>query len=427
MIRLKFNLDILLVCGSVFVQLPLAVFLGHYYDQRIFLQTGFLVNSGLNPYQPQLITAFANPYLSGLNPIVGYPPPWPLLLGLIYHLTYNIVPNIFLYNFAAKIPLIAGNIALAYVTRTVMQRQNMSPRTVRFAWLFLLFNPFTLLTTTAWGQLDGLVAVLCVGALYLLSRGMTANAALLLALSFVLKPISLPLLGLPFLYSASKNRRKTLAALLIIAATVAALWFLPFYVAGWTVPSSQIETTSYFRMAGGMTLFSVIDVFWRTAELPLDLWFLGYLWIPVLIAGYIWVYRNPPKTMTALAKCAAVLLLLFFLSRSWLSEPNLNLLLPFLLILLGSGTLSWRSFHLSWIIPLAFLVLNASVPQLFFLVYPQIIPLKEAFDVDFGTARLAARFAVAVLWFIFASGILHSIIADGRRSFCRKSLNPAPP
>jgi hypothetical protein len=427
MVRLRFNRDILLVFASVLVQLPLAVFLGHYYDQRIFLETGYLVNSGLNPYQPHPITVFSNPHLAGLNPVVGYPPPWPLLLGLIYRLTYNFTPNLFLYNFASKIPIIIGNIALAYATKTIMQHQNMSPQTVRFAWLFLLFNPFTLLTTTAWGQFDTLTAVLCVAALYLLSKGMTAKSTLLLAVSFVLKPISFPLLGLPLLYSAPKNRRKNLVALLIIAVTVLMLWFLPFYAAGWAMPSSSANVTSYFRMAGGMTLFSVIDVFWRTADLPSGLWFLGYLWIPALTAGYIWVYRNPPKTMIALAKCAVVLLLLFFLSRTWLSEQNINLLLPFLLILMGSGTISSRTFHLAWIIPLVFLLLNASVPQLLFLVYPPIIPLKEAFDAAFGTTRLAARFAVTILWFIFASSVLYKIMSNNNCRFHRKSLNPAPP
>ena len=137
-----------------------------------------------------------------------------------------------------------------------------------------------------------------------------------------------------------------------------------------------------------MTVFNVIDVFWRTSAMPSAMWFLGYLWIPALLAGYFWVYRNPPKTLVSLSECAVVLLLLFFISRSWLSEQNINLLFPFMLILVGSGTLKPRSLHLTWIIALAFLLLNMTVPQLLFLVYPPIIPLKEAFDINFGVARL---------------------------------------
>jgi hypothetical protein len=395
---------------------PLAVFLGHYFDQRVFLDAGYLVNAGLNPYQQHAVDVFSsNSYLNGVNPVIGYPPPWTLLLGLIYRLTYNLTGNLFLYNFATKIPIIAANIALAYATKAVMQKQHMPQKTVRFAWLFMLFNPFTLLTTVAWGQFDTLVALLCVVGVYLLSQAKIAESALLLSLSLVLKPISFPLLGLPLLY-ASKATQKKAAAAAVTMAVVLALWFLPFYLFGWASPMSSDEVGSYFRLAGGMTLFNLVDVFSKTSNMPSGLLFLGYLWIPLLVAGFFWVYRRKPRSMVDLAECAVVLLLIFFLSRSWLSEQNLNLLFPFLLILVGAGILSVRRFHWAWIVPLAFLVLNASLPQLFFLVYPPVIPLKEAFDVEFGTARLAARFAVTVVWYVVALGILLKI---GSKYPCR--------
>ena len=421
MFKRLFSWDLVGVLLSVCVQLPLAIYLGHFYDQTIFLDMGYLVSSGLNPYQSQMITVFSNPYLTGTNPVIGYPPLWPLLLGGIYRLTYNLSPNLFLYNFATKIPVIISNIALAYATKTIMQNQNMPKRAVQFAWIFLLFNPFTLLTTTAWGQFDTLLAALCVVGLYFLSKGKTATSALFLSLSFVLKPISLPLLGLPLLYAAPKNSRKSIAAALIVAATVFLLWLLPFYLTGWAAPDSSADLTSFFRMAGGMTVFNILDVTQRTANMPAGLWFLGYLWIPVLLVGYFWVYRNKSKSMVALAQSAVVLLLLFFLSRSWLSEQNVNLLFPFLLLLVGAGSLRLKSFNLLWIVALVFLVLNATVPQLFFLVYPPIIPLKTAFDVDYGTARLAARFAVTLVWFIFASGILIKIVSKNRKSLNKLS------
>ena len=119
LLSLKLHSDFVAVVLSVLVQVPLAIFLGHYYDQRSLIDTGYLVSSGLNPYLSHTITVFSNPHLIGVNPIIGYPPLWPLLLGAIYRLTYNLTPNIFLYNFATKIPVIAANIALAYATKTV--------------------------------------------------------------------------------------------------------------------------------------------------------------------------------------------------------------------------------------------------------------------------------------------------------------------
>jgi hypothetical protein len=408
----RLNRDVLLVLLSVLVQLPLAVFLGHFYDERTFIDTGYLVGAGLNPYQPYFITVFSsNPYLVGTNPIIGYPPLWPLLLGLIYRLSFNVVPNLFLYNFAIKVPVIITNIALAFAVRGILQRLDVPPKRVWFAWLFLLFNPFTLLTTTAWGGFDTLIALLVVTSLYFLSTGKVWESSLLLALSVVLKPIALPLLGLPLLYKTMKNTRKNFIYVLVMLTSVAALWFLPFSIFGWAAPSSPSQVTSYFQMAGGMTLFNVAELATHATTFPSGFDFLGFLWIPALLIGYCFVYLRPPKDMRRLVEYAVGLLLIFFLSRSWLSEPNVNLLLALMLILVGFGGVSFRSFNLVWIIGLVFVVMNLALPQLFFLVYPQVMPALAVFNAQFGTARVLARFALTVLWYVLSSKILLQVMA----------------
>ena len=64
---------------SLGLQVPLAIFLGHYTDERVFMVTGYEVSSGLNPYLPHLITGvFSVPSLSGIFPSIGDPPLWPL-------------------------------------------------------------------------------------------------------------------------------------------------------------------------------------------------------------------------------------------------------------------------------------------------------------------------------------------------------------
>ena len=403
MVKLHVNRDILLVLLSILVQIRLAILLGHYYDERSFIDTGFLVSSGLNPYQPHLITVFSsNPNLTGINPIIGYPPLWPLLLGLIYRLSYNIVPNLFLYNFAIKVPVIASNIGLAYVTKNVMQRLGESEKKTRAAWLFLLFNPFILLTTAAWGEFDTLIALLCVASLYLLSKGMIGKSALLLSLSIVLKPISFPLVGLPLLFSPTKNWRKILTYILIFAVIMLTLWFLLFNLLGWMAPSSANEVTSYFRVAGGMTVFNVVEIFKNTTTLPTNLDFLGYLWIPALLLGYYIVYRNPPKTFNELAKASVGLLLIFFLTRTWLSEPNFDLVISLALLALSFKDLNFRNFAFLWVIPLVFLFLNTSFPQLFFLVSPSIISSLAQADRYIRSWRLIARFIVVLILQVFA-------------------------
>lgn len=59
----KLHCDFAAVFLSVLVQIPIAVFLGHYYDQRSFIDTGYLVSSGLNPYTSHFISVFSNPDL----------------------------------------------------------------------------------------------------------------------------------------------------------------------------------------------------------------------------------------------------------------------------------------------------------------------------------------------------------------------------
>jgi hypothetical protein len=413
---LKLHRDIVAVVLSVLIQIPLAVFLGHYYDQRSFIDTGYLVSSGLNPYIPHVITIFSNPALMGVNPIIGYPPLWPLLLGAIYRLTYNLTPNIFLYNFATKIPVIASNIALAYVTKTIMQSLNMPPKRVQFAWLFLLFNPFTLLTTTAWGEFDTLIALLCVVSLYLLSKGKIIKSSLLLSLSIVLKPISLPLIGLPLLFSTPNNRRKILLYILISSLVVVSLWFLLFNLIGWMVPSSPSQATSYFKMADSMTIFSLVEVIQNTAVLPAGLEFLGYLWIPALLIGYYFVYRNPPKSMPELAEKATLLLLIFFLTRTWLSEPNINLIIALALLTLASKDLNFRNFGFLWVIPLVFMFFNTAVPQLFFLVSPSIIPNLVQLDQSIRLWRLVGKFVVVLVWQAFAWRLVINLLGGKSKS-----------
>ncbi len=406
--------EFLTILLSILVQVPLAVFLGHYYDQRSFLDTGYLVSAGLNPYQPNNITIFSsNPLLTGINPIIGYPPLWPLLLGAIYRLTYNITPNLFLYNFATKIPVIASNIALAYTVKIMLQRLGASQRRIQLSWLFLLFNPFTLLTTTAWGEFDTLIALLCVASLFFLSKCMVTKSSLLLSLSLVLKPISLPLIGLPLLCYSSKKVKRIAITLLVALAVLLALWFLPFYFLNWIVPS---QFTAYFQMAGGMTAFSALEIFTNTGVFPVGLQFLGYLWIPALLIGYYFVYRHPPKSMVELVQAAAALMLIFFLTRSWLSEPNFNVIIALVLLAFPLKKLTFTNFTFLWVLPLAFMVFNTSFAQLFFLVSPSVIQSLAQMDLYYRGWRLIARFVVAIVFQVLAWRLVVKLLNPSKNS-----------
>ncbi len=401
--QVRANREVLIVALSLLLQVPLAVFLGHYYDDKVFMATGYLVSSGLNPYlQYDFTNVFVHPLLGGIAPSVGYPPPWPLVLGLIYRMSYAVVPNVFLYNFAIKVPIIAANIAIAYIVRNIMVSSGYSAEKARVAWLFLLFNPFVLLTTSAWGQFDSLVALLCVGSLYLLSKGRHYESALSLGIGVAAKPIALPLIVLPFLFHPKEVTTNKLRYGTVLAGVLLGGYFLPFLLMGWSLPFAPNQWDTQLLMAGGMTPFNLLEMFQASSTLPSALGFLGFLWLPALVAGCYVVYRSPPTSMKEMTQKAAGLMLIFFLTRSWLSEPNINVVLPLMLLAVKPDEMNFRNFHFLWSIPLVFMFLNLSFPQLFFLVYPSVLTSIAEVDQQIQTARLVARFAVVILWQILA-------------------------
>ena len=120
---------------------------------RIFMATGYLVGTGQNPYIAQDLSAvFHNSTFQGITTF-GYPPPWSIVLGLIYLCSYKIIPNFLFYNLAIKLPIIAANICVAYLVVSILNKLGVQEKISRRAWIFLLFNPFLLLTIIRMGAI----------------------------------------------------------------------------------------------------------------------------------------------------------------------------------------------------------------------------------------------------------------------------------
>ena len=391
------------------MQVPLAIFLGHAYDESLFMATGYFVSSGIDPYVTHPFpSVFSGFHLFGAFsslPSIGYFPPWPLLLGLIYRLSFNVIPNIFVYNFAIKVPVIAGNVCLAYLVRNIILKFSADAKKARFAWLFILFNPFVLLTTVAWGEFDTIVALFCIASLYFSIIGKSKESAASMALSVALKPIALPLVGLPLILP-SNSSRKRLEYVVIFVLVLGACYFMPFFLEGWPFPWSSSDWAAPNGMAGGLTPFNLLEIYNDSTKLPLSVSFLGYLWIPAVLLGYLVIYRNRKTSPNDVFSNAVGLVLIFFLTRSWLSETNINLILPLMLLAATTKELNFRNFHFAWIIPLVFLFLNTSFPQLFFFVYPSVLTVIAQVDQQIRNIRLWARFVVVIPWQIPAWNVV---------------------
>jgi uncharacterized membrane protein len=384
---------------SIVLQLILGLLFGHVYDMRIYMATGYLVATGQDPYIPQNLSAvFHNPAFQGMTTI-GYPPPWPLVLGLIYRLTYGLVPNFLLYNLAIKLPIIAANLGLAYLVAHVLKKLGADTAVSRRAWIFLLFNPFLLYFTTAWGQFDSLVALLTLSALLLLHNRKTALSAVLLALAISLKPTPVAVVLVVMVYLWGKPWHRLVLFLAAFTASIFLFCVAPFIIFGWDASPILLHWNAQFTVSGGMSLMTFYELVKDTYTLPGMWWLLGLVWLPAIVLGALVMSRGVHDLVDLLKKSLA-LILIFFLTRTWLSEPNLTLILPIVLILTEMGELPKLTLAAVWILPLIFTVFNTSPPQLLFPILPQLMDkLLQLMDVH-RTARLVARTIVVIPWLV---------------------------
>ena len=99
-----------------------------------------------------------------------------------------------------------------------------------------------------------------------------------------------------------------------------------------------------------------------------------------------------------LVRGSAALTLVFLLTRAWLTEPNVILVLPLVLILASLGELDRRLLTALWLIPLAFAVADASPLQLLWLTFPDAWRASVAAMGAQHDALLPLRAALVVAW-----------------------------
>ena len=389
--------DLSILTLSLGIQLSLALLFGHFYDMRIYMATGYLVATGQNPYIPQDLTAvFNNSSFQGMTSI-GYPPPWSLILGLVYRSVYAIFPNLLVYNLAIKIPIILANLGLAYLVARILTDLGTGSAAVRKAWIFLLLNPFLFYFASAWGQFDSIVALLSLLSLVFLHSGKLKSSGLILALAVSFKPTALPILLVALVYLLGKSLRPIIAYSLAFSAGLLLFCVAPFWILGWDPTPIFQGWNAHFVVGGGMSWMSFYEYLKDSYQLPGQWWLLGLAWVPAL--GIAVLALKPGNSgFVDLTKKSTALILVFFLTRAWLSEPNLILILPFVMILTSIGELNRLFLVAVCILPLVFTIFNASPPQLLFPAFPEAM-VKMLADIDgFRSARLLIRTALVIPW-----------------------------
>lgn len=399
--------DRLILLLSIVLQLALGVLFGHFYDSRIFMATGYLVGTGQNPYVAQDLTSvFVNSSFQGMTSI-GYPPPWPLILGLLYRSVFTTIPNFFVYNLAIKIPVITANICLAYLVADLLKNLGREAAIVRRAWIFMLLNPSVLYFTSAWGQFDSIVALLSLASLVLLHAGKPKSSALLLALAISLKPTALPIFPVALVFLLRKSPRQSLTFSVVFISSAILFCVAPFIIFGWDPAPIIRGWNAHFTVGGGMSFITFYELLKDTYLLPGQWWLLGLVWIPALGVGLAWMSRGTVG-FGYLLRNSAGMIMIFFLTRTWLSEPNIILILPFVLILTSIGEIDRLALAALWILPLVFTIFNTSPPQLLFPSFPGEMTRLLKLDEDFRSVRLIIRSVLILPWEIAGWWIVYA-------------------
>ena len=366
------------------------------HDLRIFQAAGYLVGTGHTPYVPlDLRAVFHRDVFQGRYAI-GYPPPWPLLLGGIYRSSYALVANLHLYAVAIKLPVIAANAGLAYLGGAALQNLGAAPAVVRRAWLALLFNPFLLYVGAVWGQIDAIVALLALAALLLVISGRRDLSAVTLALAVCVKPTAAPMLLAVLLFVGAGAVPRAVRYAAVFAAGVFVFYVLPFLALGWDATPVRMANAQ-FSMIGAMSYTAVAGIWTDALALEGHWWLLGLLWIPALLVAAL-LARGRARGPAGLLAVAVALTLVFFLFRTWLAEPNVLVVLAPVLVLAALGRLDRRLFTVLWLVPLLFIVANASPVQLLWQFAPGVVGQTSAFAARHADVTTAVRAALVVAW-----------------------------
>jgi hypothetical protein len=405
---------------SIALQLALGLLLGHSYDTRIFMATGYLVGTGHDPYVARNLSAVFPHVGFSVIASVGYPPPWPLLLGLIYRAVYAVAPSLLVYNLAIKIPVIAANIGLAYLVGAILRDRGASAAVSRKAWTFLLLNPLLLYVGAAWGEIDAIVALLALAALALLCARRYDWSAILLALAVCVKPTALPLLPAAFVFLAARSLPRAVRYVALGVGGVMLFYVAPFFVLGWSRAPFTQRLNAHFVQQGTMSYMTVVRLFRDPLQMQGRWWLLGLLWIPALAAGVVVALRRGDGGLEDLLAKGVALTLIVFLTRTWLAETNVVLIVPLVLILTSLGALDRRALTAVWLLPLVFTLFNASPLQLLWVAFPATTQTTLDWIARYGDLTLFARAAAVVVWQIAGWWIVvaclrgrHARVRDG--------------
>lgn len=178
------------------LHLALAPFFIHDWDGFVFIRTVQDFLHGVSPYKtvemaPSYI--FVGDGAPVVNSWYAYPPvPLLLMTPAFAVLTALFGHAPWLERVAIKLPLVAGDLALAFVAYgfvlAALRGREDAQRRARLVERVILFNPFLIFISAAWGMFDAWMMAFLVGSLWLLLEKRPAWAGVAFACAVLVKP-----------------------------------------------------------------------------------------------------------------------------------------------------------------------------------------------------------------------------------------------
>jgi hypothetical protein len=402
------------------LRFALAPFLGHPYDLRVFMAAGWAVGHGQTPYGEyflqSILSNISHPHLSGFFYGIGYPPVWGLILGLMYQLSNIISPNsIYVYAFTLKIPIIIFDVATAFLLRKLLTLK-LNVQVASKVFQFYLLCPFMLLVGVVWGMFDVAVFFFSIFSAYLLLTRASLSAASL-AIACVLKPYAIILVPLYsiFIYKTSRSFSKAFFFFVGVSSMVAVVTFIPMFWFNWPISnlyyalSSQMAPADVYYSGQDFTygaaspfnLFNVVRLI-NVEFVPASI--LNYAWIAACMILYVYVaLQKLSVDFKSIVYYSFLTSLVFFTTRSWVSEQNLLFLLSFftLVLVFNEAREGWKHIHALWILLSVFVLIHVPASSFMWMVYPETLNAASAFcNGPLGYLRWVSMSILTFSWLI---------------------------
>ena len=426
---------------ALVLRLMIAPFMSHPFDERVFMAVGASVAKGVTPYgQYVLQTIFAgmpHPHLYGTILGIGYPPPWGLICGEMYSLSSAFAPgNLYAYVLALKLPIIAGELALAVLVYKVL-RKEVEEKTAFKVFLLFLFCPFLIVTGTVWGMFDTLALFFALFSAYSLNRNWKMSSVYLaVASALKLFPLTLAPLYAVLIYRADKSLKKVFSFLAVVMVLTAVFTFVPMIVYNWplsnmynalgyhvtaastpydaqTVALAGVAGTPYdgvvafpYGAASPFNVFTLLNNYVSVAIRPPDV--SVYLWIPACIAVYVFLLRSRKSEhavsgFAVTVQWSLLLLLTLFTTRVWVSEQNLTFLFAFFALTVYLVRSDVTVVRTLWVILLCFVVVHVPAVSFLWLPFPWTVDSASIFaSGPLGWTRLLMMTMLTFSWLVLS-------------------------